>query len=153
MGGMRGVPDQEQVAVPPASRAQGGKPDPAAVVGEQRHSPQRVREHLCAEGDALLVAFAWSPRAFARVDLAAARPAALLELHYERAHRVAVRICVGLHDSDIRLGDEELESFEDQGRTQPHVARAPHIELRPEDRSPRSSSQAVDAVRADHQVM
>src|SRR2546430_1895760 len=49
MRGMGGVSDQKQIAVAPASRAHGGKPDPAAVVGQQRLSLERRRNDLHAE--------------------------------------------------------------------------------------------------------
>src|SRR5439155_20943039 len=77
---VRGVPDQDQVAIPPAASAQSGKADPAAVVGEQGLSAQRVRERVGAECNSPLVALPWFPRAFGGVDLPAANPALLGEL-------------------------------------------------------------------------
>src|SRR6266446_6613571 len=153
MGGMRCITDQQQVPVPPASGAQSGKPDPAAVVGYQRLTPQRVSEHLGAERDPPIVALARFPRAVSGIGLPAAHPAAFLELHDERAHRVAVGIRVGLHSSDVGLGDKEFECVEDHWRAQPHVACMPCLELRLEHISASVSGQAVDAVGADHQVI
>src|SRR5207244_4349512 len=100
MRGMGGVSDQKQIAVAPASRAHGGKPDPAAVVGQQRLSLERRRKYLRAELDSALVAFTRLPRPFRGVHLTAALPGVLGELDDERAHRIAVRICVGLHGPD-----------------------------------------------------
>src|SRR5438132_1540260 len=147
-----GVSDQEQVALPPGSSAQRGKADPPAVVTEQGLSMQRVCEHLGAERHPRLVALTWIPGAGRCVSLTAARPAALLELDDERAHLVAVRIRVGLHGSDVRFRDEELERLEDQGRAQPHVACVPHVERRLEYIGARVSGQAVDAVGRDDEV-
>src|SRR5438034_2930955 len=89
MGRVRGVSDQDQVAVPPRRRAQSCKTDPAAAVAEQRVSSQCFRKHLGTERDSLLVAIPWFPRAVRGVELAAANPAVLFELDDERAHRVA----------------------------------------------------------------
>ena len=63
MSRVRGVPDQEQISVSPGPRANCGKPDPAAVVRDQRSSLERVREDLGAKRDPLLVAFARFPGA------------------------------------------------------------------------------------------
>src|SRR5438105_13702755 len=103
MGRVRGVSDQDQVAVPPRLRAQSCKTDPAAAVAEQRVSSQCFRKHLGTERDSLLVAIPWFPRAVRVVELAAANPAVLFALDDERAHRLSVRGSARLHGSYVSL--------------------------------------------------
>lgn len=54
--GVRGVPEEDDVAVPPGAVADGGEAQPLGVVGQQAVAVEVAREELLAAPDAVLVA-------------------------------------------------------------------------------------------------
>src|SRR4029077_13431326 len=93
------------------------------------------------------------PQTVRRVNLAAALPRVLRELDDERAHRLAVRIRVGLDGADVGLRDEELEGVEDESSAEPDVAGVPHFDLGLGHAGQPVSGDALHAVGGDDEVV
>jgi hypothetical protein len=141
--GVRGVPEQDDVLVPPGRVAQRHELDPARVVREQRMAGERVGEQLLAEREPLGRRGAVEP---------GAPPRLLGGLHDERAHRVAVRVAVDLEHAVLGLGDVELEGVEHVLRAEPDVLRTAALERRAERGLVAAADRAVDAVGADDEI-
>ncbi len=144
VGGVRGVAQQDHVAVRPAlvdHRTEGG---PGGLVGPERPAPQRVREDLgAAVGRLPLVAL-----------LEARRPPHLLAHLDDHGGGVGgVRIAVQLHHTVLGLDDLEAEGVEGEVGGEPDVAAPVGGHPGPEDLGVGLAGGAVDAVGGDDEVV
>ncbi len=150
VGGVRGVADQDGVAVRPVlvdDRAEGR---PAGVVAAQRTAAERVGEELAALVDgALLVAAVeagGAPDLLAHLDDDGGRAGGV-------APRGGVRVAVQLDDAVLRLGGLEAERVEGEVRGEPDVPAAVRGHAWPEGITVGVTGEAVHPVGGDDQVV
>ena len=122
---VRGVAEQDDVALAPERVAHGDEADPARAVLDQAVAEQRLAGRLVER------------EGVGRLD-------------DERAHRVAVRVRVDLDDAALGLLDHELERVEDVVGAEPGVRGLAAVQRRLE--AVALAQRAVDAVGGDHQV-
>ena len=137
------VAQEHDVPVMPRVASQRDEPHPQRSVRQQGVPPEILGEEVLAEGDAVR---------FTGLVQARRSPGGLGTLHDERAGGRVERIRVDLEQAVLALPEDERERVEHEVRSEPDVLRAVQVLARPDGLLMQPASQAVHAVRADHQV-
>lgn len=151
--GVRGVADEDEVAVVPPFVAYGGEVEPLRVVGEDVVAREFPGEESADALDGLLVGDARRELdALGGVEAGAA-PDVLVHLDDEGGAAVGVGVAVDLHGPPLGLLDEELEGLEDPVGAEPHVLVVAPVQGGAEDLRMGRPNTGVGSVGGDHQVV
>ena len=151
--GVRGVAQQDEVAVAPTGVAHRGEADPPGGVGDQPVAVQVPGEQLRAAPHARGVALAACQLACGEGLEARAAPGVLGDLDDEGRAGGAVRVGVHLEGAEVELLDDEGEGLEDPVGGEPDVAAVPLVQLGAEGVRVSRPGAGMDAVGGHHQVV